>query len=372
MSPLLGYGAVMTGCVVLEQLQVWMEQMLSRRGGFRKFLRTHGVHIVLMFILLPIIGTFLAGISVFLGGLLSDIVNNAETLWTSPDDASRADNRPGATLSRFFGPSFGRDTYIKFKHSDIEQSFRDIDTNRNLVIAPSEFKTWLTIQRMQPMDGLAAGVGRGAAVADAMTHTAISTKACRHNNLKSVHSGLDYQCYCTIVVQAVEEYYGEAYDSERHAGCKSQQARGASSSKRNNANLGYTLSCKDEQEAKAIHDFLHDHSGLKHSGVSTGATLDLLNYPELTMIHEGSERWVGVRTSVDLKTELGDAGLDWRSVSGVAGLPWWAQGSTEKSPGGAKYAKPYIRFKSQAGDTYDDAVALRDLANFCANAAAKA
>eukprot|EP01043_Picozoa_sp_COSAG02_P071875 COSAG02_NODE_13316_length_1411_cov_1.177591_1_plen_26_part_10 len=26
MSPLLGYGAVMTGCVVLEQLQVWVEQ----------------------------------------------------------------------------------------------------------------------------------------------------------------------------------------------------------------------------------------------------------------------------------------------------------------------------------------------------------
>ena len=37
---------------------------------------------------------------------------------------------------------------------------------------------------------------------------------------------LDYDCYEKIVVQAIEEYYGEAYDDKRHAGCESQQARG--------------------------------------------------------------------------------------------------------------------------------------------------
>lgn len=366
MSPLLGYGAVMTGCVVLEQLQVWVEQMLSRRGGFRKFVRMHGVHIVLMFILLPIIGTFLAGISAFLGGLMSDIASNAESLWSAADDGSREDNRPGVTLSRFFGPSFGRDTYIKFRHSDIEQSFRDIDINRNRVIAPSEFKSWLAIQQMQPLDG-GLSAGRSTQVADAMTHIAIATSACRDPSSKSPQLRLDYHCYCTIVVQAVEEYYGEAYGAERHAGCESQQAR-AGGSKRP-ANLGYTLSCKDEQEARVIHAFLQDHSSLKHRGVDAAAKPDLRNYPELTMIQEGSERWVGVRTAVDLKTELGDAGLDWRSIPGSAGLPWWADGSTAKSHGGSKSAKPYLQYGGHSSDSYNEGVTLRELADFCANVA---
>lgn len=368
MSPLVGYGAVMTGCVVLEQLQVWIEQMLSRRGGFRKFVRMHGVHIVLMFILLPIVGTFLAGISVFLGGLMSDIASNAESLWSAADDGLGEDNRPGVTLSRFFGPSFGRDTYIKFRHSDIEQSFRDIDINRNLVIAPSELKSWLAIQQMQPLDG-GLSAGRSTQVADAMTHIAIATKACRDRDSKtnSVPFRLDYDCYCTIVVQAIEEYYGEAYDAKRHAGCESQQARGGGSKRP--VNLGYTLSCKDEQEARVIHDFLQEHSSLKHSGVDAAAKPDLRNYPELTMIHEGSERWVGVRTAVDLKTELGDAGLDWRSVPGNAGLPWWADSTTAKPQGGSKYAKPYLQYEAHSSDSYDEGVTLRELASFCANIA---
>ena len=64
MPALLGYGCVMVGCVILEQLQVSLEGLLSRKGGLRKFLRNHGTHIVLLVILLPIIGTFLAGIGV--------------------------------------------------------------------------------------------------------------------------------------------------------------------------------------------------------------------------------------------------------------------------------------------------------------------
>ena len=40
-------------------------------AGLRKFLRNHGTHIVLLVILLPIIGTFLAGIGVFLSGMIA-------------------------------------------------------------------------------------------------------------------------------------------------------------------------------------------------------------------------------------------------------------------------------------------------------------
>ena len=208
-------------------------------------------------------------------------------------------------------------------------------------------------------------------MAEALTHVAMATNVCFHTHVKSVFPVVDYRCYCTIAVQAVEEYYGEAYDADRHAACDGQQARGGGAKKRN-ANLGYTLSCKDEQEARVIHDFLQDHSRLQHSGVDTGAKLkiDLRNYPELTMIKEGSERWVGVRTAVDLKTELGDAGLDWRSISASAGLPWWADGSTSKSPGGSlNYVKPYLWYETRSSDSYDEVATLRELADFCANTA---
>jgi|EP01049_Picozoa_sp_SAG25_P009433 hypothetical protein len=76
MPPLLGYGTIMVGCVCLEQLQVWLESVLSHKGGLRKYLRKHGVHIVLLSILLPIVGTFIAGITVFVSGLLTDLADS--------------------------------------------------------------------------------------------------------------------------------------------------------------------------------------------------------------------------------------------------------------------------------------------------------
>lgn len=313
MSPLLGYGAVMVGCVVLEQLQVWVEQMLTRRGGFRKFLRTHGVHIVLMFILLPIIGTFLAGISVFVGGLMSDLASSTLVMWPGGEEGGAEDDRPGPTLARFFGPAFGRETYIKFTFEDIETSFAQIDSNRNLVLSPSEFNHWLGTQQLHALDSAVSG-GRASQISDALKVAAIGSTACRHNNLKSTASGLDYSCYCSLVVSAVEEYYGEAYDADRHDGCKTKSKSGGGGSK-SSKNLGYTVACTSEQEAKAIHDFLTDHSSLKHGSKSpkSKGRPDLRNYPELTIVREESAKGrvatsVGIRTSLDLKAELGYGG----------------------------------------------------------------
>ena len=393
MPPLVGYGMVMTGCVVLEQLQVWVEQLLTRKGGLRKFLRTHGVHIVLMFILLPIIGTFLAGISVFIGGIASDIVHSVQGLWATPGQGPDP-VFPMTTLSRFFGPAFGRDTYITFQHEDIESSFREIDSNGNRVIAAGELKNWLATQQLQPIAAPPAGqIGRGSRIADAMTQTAVGMKTCKHlfggGKLSSLTSGLDYQCYCAVVVSAVEEYYGEQYGAVRHEACMSgarsggdgDGAGGGANGAGAKGNLGYTVSCKDEQEARIIHDFLRDHASIAHAPgdrkpKKTKRAEAILSYPQLSTIQEGGSGWVGILTSADLKTQLGDAGLDWRSVRlGSKGheSPWWAgkEQATWKEADELtiKYAKPYLKYTYVGGvDKYDDAATLRELAVFCAGA----
>ena len=62
------------------------------------------MHIVLLFILLPIVGTFLAGIVVFLGGMFTDLATNVASVWEPVTPGAPAgEGVVGTTLSRFFG-----------------------------------------------------------------------------------------------------------------------------------------------------------------------------------------------------------------------------------------------------------------------------
>ena len=54
-------------------------------------------------------------------------------------------------------------------------------------------------------------------------------------------------------------------------------------------NLGYTVSCKNEQEAKIIHDFLSDHAPLHQKNTPHHAKKKkrpeaMLSYPQLSTI----------------------------------------------------------------------------------------